>query len=656
MSENNWDVSKDTKANASANSNHEKNLAGATNPLLSLLSEASILGSQRDVPEVTATLGAVEKTIEALKKGSLTDVQRKILPNATILTKQISSGLPGLVLHMKLSNTMFVQPVLFANRALTQTMEDIDVSNGSNQRRVSMPLTPISYVRKELLEQIRTHFLNLNADKGVNDVCFLNFLVLDLDQYQTEEVMNAGKENVLCDVILRGWEQGLQVAVAKQQVAAGITNLPAPFVREGNIYGPHNTAVARVEPVVGTLVRDGVPSGANLSVRLQTSNQYGGVGTIGETSKEIVTAYATVQLLGNPMQTFRPDPNANYGANFPQPNGRPNGYFPLMPMIVYNFAKPGELLGDKTGLSTYFEGLYALLSTNNNYLFTEGLRGKNVGSRGNLAMMEGVIRQAERVNQIPRDKNAVLTEQKLADVDFTNNWIRQNIGPKAIFAVDLIQFGKDAALSNFLLGLTTNHAEFSRNTKVVVAVLDSLCRNAFSTVIKKNIDAKSGWVPGKPILHASPTILPFGTFREDGKLVDLSEVDEMKLTKLFPNDTVAPAQWMQASYGDNGATPDKVRQYNLRMQLNQMFSSEVNLNGFGGRFYYDPEFMLAMGAALDTVGQLQASGSMGTFQSNVAIYASGLQFAVAAAAGNAGGFVTNNGASAGNGSALVFGS
>lgn len=624
--------------------------------LLGLLGESSMTGTQRDVPEVTDVAKAIDEHVTALKKGSLTQLQRLILPAVTILTKQISSQLPGIVLHMKLGNDVFVFPVLFVNRNMTNTLEDININAGQNSRTVSMQLPPINYVTGELEESIKTHFSSMYEGGGNRQVVFVNLRVLDLEQFVTEQTLNAGRITMFRDSIMRSWEQGLNVLIAKQQVKAGNTTLPSPWVRGGNPYGHNNCAVARVEPVVGQKVRDGQPQSSNIQVRLQTSNGNNSYNNNTNPSKELVTAFGTVTLSGQFLSQYQPPVNQNQQYGYMMaPNGRPAGYKPLVPVVKYDFAEPGEQVGDNSGLASYFLGLVALLCTNGNYLFTEGVRGKTIGIRGNLATTENIIKVVDNLPQFPRQKEQILTEAKLPDLDYVNKWIKDNIAPHAVFASDLVSFGTDAAINNFLMGLNPRSPNFKTNSLTVVAIIDSFSNGGMTKFLTENANDANAWKPGKEILIPSSIMLPFGTLDREGKLYDLGEVDDIMLASLFPNDPNAIQQWRANIYGDGGQTPDKVRQYNIRMQLNQFFSSRVNLNGFGSRYFWSPAFNQALVKSIEGLGQLQATGTMGTFRNDIQTFVTGLNLVTVAAAGNQGGFVNANGGVSGNATGMTFG-
>lgn len=656
--ENNWGASESAQG-PSKQQNHST--GGATDSLLELLGTASLLGSQRNVPEVEETAKLIREHVDALKKGTPSEVHKRILPEVNIITKPIVSALPGMILSLHLSNVVFVMPVLFSNRNLNMTLEEIHLDRGQQNQKVSIPFTPTSYVRKELVTQISEQFKANYASKGVNEAIVINLKVCDLEQYVSEEVLNAGRSMVLRDEIMRAWEQGIIVAVAKQSADLG-RSLPVPFVGENKDkpYGVHNNAIARVEPIQGQVTQDGIPTGSNLVVRLQTANQ-NGYNQATDTSREIVSAFATVSLMGNPIRQFQAQNTGPVGY-FQSSNGRPNGYFPLQPMVTMNYAKPGEVMGDNTGLATFFMGLFGTVATNNNYLFSEGLRSKTVGARGSLVDMEARIDAMESGVGLPvRDKNTRMTDAKLADIDFTNNWIRTNISPKATFACDIAEFGRDAAIFNFLLGLVRGAAEFTRNVKATIAILDSMTKKQFSRIVSENAKKTAtlppeqrSWTPDQPILIPSSMLVPVGSVRYEGRTVCLSEFDEMMLSHLYQQDSMQVGNILTNLYGDGGQTPDKVRRYNLTTTLTAIFG-DVHITGFGRRFFYNPKFMDVFTEAMNTLGNLQVSGTLGTFTSVAQVYAPGLSLVTQATAGQTGAVINSNGGVVGNGSSIIFG-
>ncbi|UVD42056.1 hypothetical protein KPN8_265 [Klebsiella phage KPN8] len=660
---NNWEQ---TVLNTAAGKGEPIVSASAENfgsQLLGLLGQASLLGSSKNVPEVEETAALIKKRVTDLKNGTPGETQKKILPEVNIITKPIISALPGIVLSLHMNNNpaVYVMPVLFSNRHLTNTLEEIQIDNGVNQqRKMSMPFTPDSYARADLFEQIKMHYKAMLQDKGVSECVIINVMVIDLEQIVGDDVLNQGKSPLLRDEIMRSWEQGLMVQIAKIAANQPKASLPSPFsATGGKAYGQHGNAIARVEPIRGQYVNEGLLSPANLTIRMQTANHNGYQGNA-EQSREIVNTYATVSLMGSPIQQFNPQLTGNIPQPYLQtPNGRPQGYTPLQPVVIMNHAKAGEVLGDATGLSTYFMGLFSLMATNSNYLFAEALRSKNVGSRGSLTDMEHRIRQMEN-GLPPRTKGTEMTDAKLSDIDFTTNWIRANIGPKAVFAADLIQFGPDAAISNFLFNLTSGAKDYSKCVKTVIAIVDSISGDAkaMSAVIAENQannNGNGGWIPGKPVLHVSNALIPVGTAVLDNKRIALGEVDEMFLSKHYKDQITPMNQYLENMYGSNPNVPEKLRRYNLLIQLSTIFSEGVNLFGFARRCYWDPLFMDAFTKAMNTIGSLQVTGSMGQFAANVQVFAPGQQYISQATAGNSGGVVLGNGMMLGAGGGLVFG-
>jgi len=650
---NNWDA--ESVLGAAKTSEKESNPATQQLgiQLIDLLGQSSLLGSQRIVPEVEETAKLIKERVQSLKDGTPGEKQKKILPEVNIITKPINSSLPGLILSLAIGPVVYIMPVLFSNRNLTNTLEEIQLDQGNSQRKMSMPFAPVTYGRPELINEIKNHYKQSMQARGVNDCVIINMRIIDLEQYNTEEVQNVGKSQMLRDEIMRNWEQGLMVQIATIGANTDNVKLPSPFNTPGNRpYGQHNSAIARVEPVRGQYVHEGQLSPANLSVRLQTATGNGYTGNADQ-SREIVTAYATVGLMGVPLSQFRPDQGAMGMPYMPTMNGRPQGYAPLQPLVIMNHSKPGEAMGDATGLSTYFMGLYGVMATNNNYLFTEGVRSRQVGSRGSLVDMEYRIKQMEL--GLTRDKNTEMKEAKLADVDFTANWLRNNVGPKAVFASDLIEFGSEAAIANFLMNLTPGAKDYAKRSRTVVAIIDTMTDKNFSAIIKNNMETKTGWVPGKPILHMTNQLIPVGSALVQNKRISLGEVDEMFLSHLYQDQQGPMNQYLENMYGSNPNQPEKVRRYNLWVSLNQIFSEGVNLFGFGRRCYWDPGFMAAFGQAMDSIGNLQVSGSMGQFTANVAVYAPGTGYVVTAGAGQAGGVIMNSGQVLGAGGNVVFG-
>ncbi len=654
--ENNWEANKQNDNNNKKDNGHKEanSFGGVPSILASLLGEASVLSNHRNMPEVADVSKIIKERIEELQGASLSSVRKSILPSVTILTNNVSSALPGLCLSVSSGNTTYIMPVLFSNKDLTNAMEDIHLE-GQNARRVSTPFTPTNYVTKELISAVTELFLAEGRGKNINNVAIINCFVVDVEMYHGEDITKDGLATILANTILPVWEDGFLVTACRATARENNIRLPSPFIMDKKAYGPSGMAIARVEAVPGSHVRNGVVTGSNLCVKVVTTNQQNQGQSSLSSSKEVCTVYGTVTLRGQYIQTYQMPANGNvpqemnYHLRIPT---RPMGYYPLYPVVLMDYAKPGETMGSNGGLHSFFMGLYTLLTCNNNYLFSEAFRSKNVGSRGNLSNIE--TRVLEVTGGEPRSADIMMTEQRIMDSQFVNNWIHQNIAPRASFGMNISEFGNDAAIANFFMQLTSGTPEAkAERLKTIIAVIDSMTDNKFSELLKDNVASGKGWNPNKPILYKTKIIAPQGTAKWDGKTISLSEVDEMMICKIFPKDPVAIQSWLALVYGVVDGQDEKSRRYNIRQRLNEMFDGAFHINTFANQWDFNPEFVILMGAAMDTIGSLNVTGSMGTFASTPQAYAPGVHNVVMGAAGNVGG-IYQNGTVVGNGSAVLF--
>ncbi|UVD32257.1 hypothetical protein [Vibrio phage phiKT1028] len=642
----------------------------------SLLDFASVLGMNsmmsggRSVPVVNEVIKALNDFKEEKGKSSLAPALQAIIPQDIIsMDANLSPVLPGIILARRVGSSMIIAPIMFSNRELAIQLEEIHTNGVMGQNtpnKVQIKQAPNRYMNGEVVRNIIDSMKLRHAADGINDVQLITSRVIDLENYQTPENKEAGLPQLLTGVILDEWERGMKTTLAKTMVKAQV-ELKTPFIDskgqiDKNAYGPTKCATARIESVKaqagGVLSIDGVPCGANMTVQLQTAPKEG-QHVNNDAARGIVTTYSTVQLIGvpfavytaelarRPQQVFNPMLHAAGDAY-------PHGYHPLQAVVVMNTSRAQAQMGNNSGIASWLMGLYANMTVNHNHLFTEPLRMANIGARGNLSHIERRIDDMIMGALPKRDDKTKITEARLKDMDFTSSWIRRNIAPHASYAIDLTEFGNEAALHNFLLNLAGKTASSAENKHTIIKYLDSITDGEATKRITENRAAGKGWTQDKPILCPSSIILPVGTFKHNGVLHSLEEVDEIFLSRLCPTDSTPMIQYLGAIYGDNGQTPEAVRRYKMTTMLATLINDDVNITGIARRHYVSPEFAEFLGLCLDKLGSLNASGTMGTFTSNVAIYAPSVEFAVQAAAGASGAYMSTHGALVGNPSGITY--
>ncbi|BAW98339.1 phage protein [Vibrio phage pTD1] len=637
----------------------------------SVLGMNSVMSGGRSVPVVNDVMKALNDFKEEKGKSSLAPALQAIIPQEIIsMDSNLSPVLPGIILARRVGNTMIIAPIMFSNRELAIQLEEIHTNGVLGQNtpsKVQIKQAPNRYMTGEVVRNIMESIkLRYGAD-GVNDVQLITSRVINLEDYQTPENKEAGLPQLLTGVILDEWERGMKITLTKAMVKAQ-QELKTPFIDskgqiDKNAYGATKSATARIEAVKtqngGPVSIDGVPCGANMTVQLQTAPKEGQPYNT-DAARGIVTAYSTVQLIGVPFAVYtanlmsRQQPQVFNPMLTAGADAYPHGYHPLQAVVVMNSARAQAQMGNNSGIASWLMGLYANMTVNHNHLFTEPLRMMSNGARGNLSHIERRIDDMIMGALPKRDDKTKINESRLKDMDFTSSWIRRNIAPHASYAIDLSEFGNEAALHNFLLNLAGKTGTASENKMTVVKVIDAITDGEATRRINDNRQSGKGWTMDKPILCASSIILPVGTFKHNGQLHSLEEVDEMFLSRLCPTDSTPMIQYLGAIYGDNGQTPEAVRRYKMTTMLPTLINDDVNMTGTARRYYIAPDFAEFLGQCMDKLGNLNASGTMGTFASNVAIYAPSVEFAVMAAAGASGAYMAANGGLVGNPSGVTF--
>ncbi|UPT54036.1 diguanylate cyclase/phosphodiesterase [Vibrio phage phiKT1019] len=642
----------------------------------SLLDFANVLGMNsmmaggRSVPVVNEIVKKLNDFREEKDKSSINPSLQQIIPQEVIsMDTNLSPVLPGIILTRRVGSTLIIAPVLFSNREIAIQLEEIHTNGAIGQNvpsKVQIKQAPNRYMSKEVVRNIIESMKLRHANDGVNDVQLITSRVIDLESYQTPENKEIGMADLLSNVILEEWERGMKTTLAKTMVKAGL-ELKTPFIDakgqvDKNAYGPTKCATARIESIKtqsGTpLCIDGVPSGANMLVQLQTAPKDGQHYNT-DAARGIVNAYSNVLLVGVPFAVYTAQlQNRQIQPAFnPMMNAEgmyPHGYHPLQAVVVMETSRAQAQMGNNSGIASWLMALYANMTVNHNHLFTEPLRMAKIGARGNLANIERRIDDMVAGVLPKRDEKLKITEARLKDMDFTSSWIRRNIAERASYAVDLVEFGNEAALHNFLLNLTGNGDAATENKLVIVKMIDAITGGEATRRIADNKQSGKGWTPDKPILCPSAIINPVGTFKHNGELHSLQEVDEMFLSRLCPTDTTPMVQYLQAVYGDGGQTPEPVRRYKMTTMLPTLINDDVNITGTSRRHYVAPAFAEFLGQCMDKLGNLNASGTMGTFASNVAIYAPSVEFAVMAAAGASGAYMVNGQGMVGNSSGITY--
>lgn len=634
----NWDKDNTDAADNGSLAGHQ-DISG----LASLFATTSMTADNRNLIEVGEVAEAMKKNYKQLSGSTTPQAQLAILPDVELMTTTISGILPGLVLYRRVNNTFWVMGVLFSNKELTISSEPIRINNigGLGATQISIPLVPTSYADKYVIENLRKHFQSLAEAEGLKQVAIINMTVVDLEMLNHQEAGDQKDRIARLAVYLAGqWETAVLVKVTHDIPAADMA-LPSPFKDPKQPFGKDGYAEARVSAIQDRVTKAGTLSPANMEVVASTVNNINNPASIQANSKEICRVTATVQLSGITYQAHMANLAASRG-NLQQTdaiqaflgmNGGlyQNGYRPLHPVITMENAIAGEMLNYNQGLFPYFFGLYLLMSTNTDYVFTEALRKLSVGSRGNLSALEpriDALLQGVFMGQRPQ-----LNDKTITDTDVVNQWIRQNVSQHATFRTNIVTNGPDASVNNFLLNLSSKNR--TEEIRTMVAVLDALSNNKFSELLERNIRNQTGWSIDKPALHRTQMIVVNGLAKLGNKELNTLEVDEMLLGHVKgKGGQQSVMNYLGIQYGST-QEDFKARCQKLRMELNQsIFDGNVHINSFAQSCVWDPNLMALIGEALDSIGTLNVANTTASFRPNQMVFMPGGGLATLASVGS----------------------
>lgn len=610
--------------------NGTQNIAGIEG-LDDLFSSLSMTSDNRNVVEVTQVLEVLRKNYEQMNSSTTPRAQLAILPSVDPLTPSISAVLPGIVFHRIIGKAYWVQGVLFANKDITIASEPIRMNNGiGGSSQISIPVTPTQYANEQVQGALKAHFLALGESEGIREVNIINLVVQDMEMLNHGEAGDA-KDRVskIASYLAGQWENAVMVKATSLFPKAG-RPIPSPWKDAKEPFGKDGYAEARVNAVQDRVTRGHTLSPANMEVVLATINNLNSSASIQANSKEIVRTMATVSLCGLPYNAHIANLAANRGnassveamqALIGGGGLFPNNYRPLMPVITLESAAAGEMLNYNQGVIPYLVGLWTLMATNADHVFTEALRRLNVGSRGNLVDLEARVDQLlQGVYAGPR---TILDSKSITDTDVMNQWIRQNVASNAMFRSNLLTNGVDAPINNWLLALSSEDSAEAKAT--LIAAMDAVTKNKFSEILVRNKEAKTGWTPDKVALHRTQTLVVNGLAKSAaGKEHSTLEVDEMLLGHVKgPKGLQQVLNYLQIQYG---ATDDqyKARCQKIRMELNQsVYDGNVHINSFAQSCIWDPLLMAAIGESMKGLGTLTVANSMASFRPQQAVFMAG---------------------------------
>lgn len=584
--------------NSDSNKPRQGNNNAAGNPLFQLLSSQSLISSGHHITEVSDVVKRIEDTLKALKKNTAHEAQKLALPSEVQhLTTEISPQLPGITLSTVIGSDVYVMPVLFFKTGVTDVTESIFLQNEAVPRGIAKPAT--SFMDQTVMEKVKTQY-QYRDGKQMNKVIIISPMVLNLEAY----IKNALKVEDMLDeirnVILKEWNTGLLNIANLEAVKAGFTQIN-PF-KDGHKFGKDDTAVARIEPV-SKLSIDGRPVPYNLAVKVSTTNKNNTQNPNSNQSRSVATSYLNVALETMTPQQFQASRARHPGAIVG----------PLVPVISTGLTVPGETLNNNNSILTALLGLYMSIGANNINYFSEAIRGKEVGNRGNIGnfnhylstMLPGVF-----------GTSSYLTDKNLTNATVVNNWLGTYVAPQAVYVLDLASFSEDVANSDFWWQLVNKPAS-STYHKVMINLLDQLTNNKFSELAAANAalpgrDPNKQWAPGDAILTPTNIMIPDGiAMGKDGKWFSLGEVDGMFLRQdqYFGNNEIAINEYQGLINGAVGGDNIKVRQFNIYTRLNSLFGANVMVEGWRRRLVWKNAFFSTFAEAMAGAGVLSLSAS-----------------------------------------------
>lgn len=623
--------------------------------LNALFGLTSLTADNRNLSEVDEVIEALTKMFDGHKTSTTKDIQLNIIPKIEKLTSQVSPNLPGLSLTSEIGGNLYVGIALFSNDQLNIVSKNITMFNPSEMpmnasygNMVSTQWTPNQYVNKEIKDNVETFY----RSRGKGKVTIVHMNVVDLEMYKHSEVIDE-KDRVrrISNLLAQEWEEAILIEAPQEAVAAGV-KLPSPFKTPETPYGQHGTAEARVNVIDGRCNSGSQISPANMEIVITTSNPNTMSMANQPSAKEIARVRASVSLSAVTHESWMQTNKNVAGAMNPylMMGEGYNGYHPLRPIITIEQVSAGEQLNYNGGLYTLFYGLFAAMTTNNNYVFADAIRKPN--SRGSLADMERRIEMmmATSPNTAAMLANRIqLDDKKMGDADLVSQWIKTNVSKHATFQINLIRNGVNSALNNFLIKLADkrtvsvqvgeNETEvLSLELRTVIAVLNAMTGGVFGKKCAENKTAGKGWYPGKPILYSTNTILTNGLTHHKGKWINTLELDETMLGNIKGKNHAAMLNYMMLSYGraDSGDGKDRdSRCHRIGVQLKEaMFSERVHINAHVTPCILNPEFMAVLGTSLNSVGTINTTGSYGTYKPDSMIFAPGMGLATTVSVGH----------------------
>ena len=171
--------------------------------MLSLLGETSSTQGGRIIPEIDLVKQELEKQYESQRKNTINKMTSRMAPSTADISVNVSPVLPGIVLFLRMGNTLYISPFLFYNRNIVLDIDEVQYYIGSTNLRQNSPRVPASYINKHLFNSLENELRNRHGQ----DVKIINIggEVINMDSIidvkDQEQMVKRIK-----DVMILSWE------------------------------------------------------------------------------------------------------------------------------------------------------------------------------------------------------------------------------------------------------------------------------------------------------------------------------------------------------------------------------------------------------------------------------------------------------------------
>lgn len=595
--------SSDESGNTGRTAAEERVGNGSNTPsadFLELFSTQSLMSHNNNIAEFSAIKEAIENVLTDHRSKSTNETVRKSIPKLVVMTTDQSPHLPGIVLYVRHGKQVYLMPVLFYKKGVVDMLEDYQGVSMTNQPTFSKFAE--TFMNKSVRESVKSAFQTLDG-KPVEKVFPISNYVIDVGNY-----LNATKDEEfairnIADAIMTEWYNGM-INFTLQLVALSEKSLKVnPFRDKADtMFGKDNTALARIDVPEYPLVIAGRIEPYNLMVKLiaapKGDYQHGNLNS----ARSVATTYLNVDLELMNAEMFRREFQRDH---------RPITRGPLIPVISIGKTIPGQQLQHNDSFLTEIIGIYNAVTVNNPLSFSEAFRHCKVGSRGSLANL-AIPTYAVAGDDVPAAE--ILTTTSMLKQKDVQQFMEGYIAQRAVFVKDLATYVDSPANSEIWWNVVANNAPGSRVYKrAFLIALDKLSGGRLQDYENDNKADPTKWVPGKKIMTQSTHIVPVGTGVIDNQVFNFEEIGQMMLhdPRCYGDNEQAVSQFMSLLSGSCNKEL-RVRQYEIKRCLEELFGASTNLIGFKSRWTLEDNFLNAVVDLVGGTANIQVTSSYGT--------------------------------------------